>query len=187
MGPTKTRQDWTSAALGVIASVGVERLSVERLATELGVTKGSFYWHFSDRAALIESALLWWEEQGTDRVIAELEGIADPAARLRLLLLTAFGDLEHGPVDVALAARGGDALIGPIIQRVMAKRVDFVTEIFAELGSTPAQARRRGRIAVATYIGHFQLRVALPNDRYLAKPAKPYIDELMEIIAVPST
>lgn len=183
MGTTKTRQDWTTAALAVIAATGVERLSIERLATELGVTKGSFYWHFADRSALIESALLWWEKEGTDRVIEDLGRIPDPTERLRRLLLTAFGDLEHGPVDVGLAARGSDPLVGPIIQRVMAKRVGFVTDIFAELGSTPAKARRLARIAVAAHIGHFQLRVALPGDPYLTKPSRAYIDELMDSLA----
>ena len=51
------RHDWVDAALRALTVGGLASLSVERLATELGATKGSFYWHFKDRAALIEATL----------------------------------------------------------------------------------------------------------------------------------
>ncbi len=46
-----SRQDWIDATLRELASVGVRGVSVERLAKDLGATKGSFYWHFKDRPA----------------------------------------------------------------------------------------------------------------------------------------
>jgi AcrR family transcriptional regulator len=55
-------EDWTNAALEAIADGGTGKVAVEALARELGATKGSFYWHFRNRDALLEAALARWEE-----------------------------------------------------------------------------------------------------------------------------
>ena len=53
--------DWAAAALEQIAEQGVSAVAVEPLARRLGVTKGSFYWHFPSRDALLQAALERWE------------------------------------------------------------------------------------------------------------------------------
>ena len=59
---TLSAADWERAALELIAEQGVQALAVEPLARRMGVTKGSFYWHFSGRESLLEKALARWEE-----------------------------------------------------------------------------------------------------------------------------
>ena len=90
-----TREQWCQAALEQIAVGGTESVSVEGLARHLGVTKGSFYWHFADRAALITAALDSWAEDATERVIDELTPIADPSERLSALFHTTFSELAN--------------------------------------------------------------------------------------------
>src|SRR6266699_616553 len=58
---TLTRADWTGAALDALARDGLRAVAVEPLAERLGATKGSFYWHFRDRNALLEAAVAQWE------------------------------------------------------------------------------------------------------------------------------
>ena len=58
--PTLTATDWAEAALHLIAEAGLGALTVEALAVRLGVTKGSFYWHFKGRAELLAAALGRW-------------------------------------------------------------------------------------------------------------------------------
>src|SRR5215203_5175009 len=82
--------DWTRAALAAIAEKGTANVSIERLARDLGATKGSFYWHFKDRPALIEAALQRWERDYTDRIIERLREVPDPRERFRRLLESAF-------------------------------------------------------------------------------------------------
>ncbi len=68
--PERTRlsaEDWEDAALSLIAEQGVGALAVEALARQLGVTKGSFYWHFRTREALLQAALERWEQYGEQR------------------------------------------------------------------------------------------------------------------------
>jgi AcrR family transcriptional regulator len=74
--------DWEQAALDLIAAQGVGAVAVEALARRLGVTKGSFYWHFPTREALLKVALERWERQDTDNVLGQVEPIADARARL---------------------------------------------------------------------------------------------------------
>lgn len=176
--------DWFRAALAAIAAGGVDRVTVEGLARQLGVTKGSFYWHFADRAALISGALDMWERQATLDVIDELRRIGDPAARLRTLFETSFGDVVDGPIDAALATRIDDASVGPVAGRVAATRIAFLEEVYRDLGLSPAKAAARARITYCTYVGHFQVRRSLPDDGLLAEPTPAYLRQLLETVAV---
>src|SRR5215203_1169543 len=74
-----TAQDWTQAALEALARGGLAAVAVEPIAKSLGTTKGSFYWHFRDRNALVESALALWEQRDTDRVIEAIDETQDVA------------------------------------------------------------------------------------------------------------
>src|SRR5690606_34135016 len=68
-------EDWAQAALELIAEQGVAAVAVEPLARRLGVTKGSFYWHFPSREALLVAALERWEQFEQEEVFGQLEAI----------------------------------------------------------------------------------------------------------------
>ena len=70
--PRLTAQDWELGALDMIADLGLAAVAVEPLAKRLGVTKGSFYWHFSSRDALIEATLKRWGEDDSSDVISRV-------------------------------------------------------------------------------------------------------------------
>ena len=172
-------EDWAMAALGVIGLRGVDQVTVEGLARDLGVTKGSFYWHFADRAALIAAALELWERRATLAVIDRIDGIADPVERLLALFEVSFGDTVSGPLDAALVVRLDDPVVGPTVRRVAEQRVAYLEQLFLEVGLTPAKARGRARQAYSTYVGHFHVRRALPGDRDLDGPSPAYLRQLV--------
>ena len=58
-----TADDWQQAALDALSEGGLQNIAIEMIAKGLGVTKGSFYWHYSSRDALIQAALELWESQ----------------------------------------------------------------------------------------------------------------------------
>ena len=166
--------DWTRAALGAIAEHGARNVSVERLARDLGTTKGSFYWHFKDRTALIDAALDRWERDFTDHVIDRLSTIEDPRRRFRALLESTFTDQPGITIDANLVADAGDRAVGAALERAASKRLAFVERIFAEIG-TP-NAADRALLAFSAYVGLAQLRRTAADLTPTSRRAKTYID-----------
>src|SRR3546814_7811782 len=81
-----TADCWAEAALDAIAGGGLDAVAVEPLARRLGVTKGSFYWHFANRDALLRAALQRWEQTETDDIVARIGPESDPYVRIVKLL-----------------------------------------------------------------------------------------------------
>lgn len=174
--------DWAFAALEDIALRGIGGLSVEGLARRLGVTKGSFYWHFTDRSKLVEAALHLWEQRGTIEVIAQLQTLDTPVDQLRTLFDASFGDEVHGLVDVAMVARADDPTVGPVVSRISQARIAFLHQLFEALGFTPVTAAVRARVAYSAYIGHFLVRRSLPADEILFDHQQAYRRQLLELL-----
>src|SRR5437763_16662878 len=79
-----TPDTWTDAATDVLADHGIDSVRVDVLARTLGVTRGSFYWHFKDRADLLRSVLRAWRQRATEQLTARLEQAStDPQEQLR--------------------------------------------------------------------------------------------------------
>jgi AcrR family transcriptional regulator len=151
-----TRDDWTRAALDAIAEGGPGNVAVDRLATTLGASRGSFYWHFKDRAELIDAALERWERENTTDLLPELEAVRDPVARLRVLLRSAY-EQPVDAIELTLASAGADPVAGPAFARVTQTRMAAVRRIFTDLGLSEEEAADRTWLAYALYIGHHQL------------------------------
>ena len=106
--PTLTESDWAEAALQMIAEKGLRALTVSALASRLGVTKGSFYWHFHGRSALLAAALARWEQRATTETMKGLEAVTDPRRRLELMLDAASQAPRARSLYAALAEAAGD-------------------------------------------------------------------------------
>ncbi len=175
--------DWADAALDAIGEGGLAAVAVEPLAAKLGVTKGSFYWHFENRAALIRAALARWERVHTDGVILLMQRDGDPRAQLTWLLRTVVGLGPIDKVEIALLADADHPSVAAITARVTERRIAAVAELYQQLGHDPDTARRRAVIAVATYLGHLQLvrtsGDSLPQDD---SAWQHHLDELVEIL-----
>lgn len=141
------------AALEVIAIEGVGGVKVELLADRLGITKGSFYWHFRDRQDLIESALELWYRLATADIIERLDRVDDPEQRLRALFAESFGDVVNGPIEALLLAQVDDPVVGPVIARATTARLEFLSRTYRDLGLSRGQALARARLAYGAYIG----------------------------------
>jgi AcrR family transcriptional regulator len=82
-----TPTDWVQAATAMLVNQGVDAVRVDVLARQLGVTRGSFYWHFKDRDHLLRALLQAWREQTTEILTRRLEGASsDAMAQLRDVL-----------------------------------------------------------------------------------------------------
>ncbi|MGP8297741.1 TetR/AcrR family transcriptional regulator [Streptomyces inhibens] len=177
-----TAQDWADAALAAIGEGGLAAVAVEPLAARLGTTKGSFYWHFANRDALIEAALARWEELGTEAVITEMETEPDPGKRLRRLLLRSTSQAAEDPLEVSLLATAGQPRVAAALARVTDRRIGYVARLFTELGFTEDEARRRGLLAYTAYLGHTQLGHAVPQSLPAGAARDHYLNGVIDTL-----
>lgn len=161
--PALSAQDWVRAALRLIVREGVASVAVEPLARELGVTKGSFYWHFETRDGLVAAALQAWEEDQARDVVTRYEGIEDPRKRLRVMMAAAFEDQENGLLFAALSASSEDPRVHPVLTRASEQRLAFGIRSLQALGLPEEEARRKALFLYASYAGYFQLLRAMPE------------------------
>ena len=178
-------QDWVDAATAVLASGGVAAVAVEPLAARLGTTKGSFYWHFANRDALLEATLLEWERQATEDVIVLVDDEPDARTRLhRLMGIALAGDPERPGerMELTLLATADHPLVAPVLARVTARRLDYLERQFRELGFPAPEARRRCTLAYTAYLGHAQLAHATPDAAPHGPALAAYVDSVIEVL-----
>jgi AcrR family transcriptional regulator len=155
--------DWTRAALDALTRGGVEAVRVDALARRLRITRGSFYWHFKDRDALLTAALEEWERICTTEVIEMLDAVDRPDERLRMLFRHAFEVDEFEGLEPAILAQADHPVVAPILRRVTRTRLDFLTGAFQEIGLAAGAARRQAVAVYAAYVGWLDLRRAAPD------------------------
>ena len=173
--------DWEQAALEALAESGLASVAVEPLARRLGVTKGSFYWHFPTREALIQAALDRWEREDEQDVLQPTEAIADPRERLRELVRQVSQKRPSHAVLAALFRALDQPLIGPVVERVSERRIAFLTEAFRHAGFDAVQAANRARLAYSAYVGFVQLsRIGQP--RMSQEEYEAYIRDFIETL-----
>ena len=166
--PTLTAADWAEAALQLIAEAGLGALTVDTLAARLGVTKGSFYWHFKGRSDLIAAALDRWEQRFTSDAIAALDAVPDPRRRLELMLQAASQPPRARSLYAALAEAAEDPVVSRVLARVASVRIEYLEVCYRELGLSASVAKAKAVFAYAAYRGLLQLAheapAALPTE-----------------------
>lgn len=160
---TLTADAWASAALDAISHRGIEGLAVEPIARQLGVTKGSFYWHFANRDALLRRALELWEQQETDDILDRIRHESDPHRRIERLITEANASRRASRIHQALSSASGNPLIAACVHRISERRVNFLVECYQALGLSNHDARLWARMAYSIYLGTLQIRQNLPE------------------------
>ena len=161
--PDKTRDDWISAALAALAEGGIEAVKVERLAARLGVSKGSFYWHFKDRPALLAALLDLWDGNFTQQLIDEAAGLPTPAARLRkvaeLALAATMEGVDSARAEAAVQAWATtDEAAAKRLRGVEEVRIDYIAGELEAAGMPGAQARSMGKALYMALLGLYAAR-----------------------------
>ncbi len=153
------KTDWIAAAFRALVAGGPSAINVEPLAKSLGVTKGSFYWHFKDRAALHTAMLDHWEKIATDHIIDDVEAHGGSGrAKLERLINHAVSAAPdaYGGAQAEGVLRGWAASYDPagvILARVDKRRRAYLAKLFQEAGLAKADARHAADIAYLASIG----------------------------------
>jgi AcrR family transcriptional regulator len=164
------KPQWTRAGLEALRKGGVAGVRVERLAEELGITKGSFYWHFRGRGELLEALLEFWAREMTE---VEFERITEVKGGLvRRLTVLAEDVLEKGMGRYDPAVRAwarSDRKVAAAVAQVDRRRVRALTGFFEEGGFTLAEARTRARLFYTFLLGEPQVRAPAREAAELAR------------------
>lgn len=180
--PKMSREGWARAALKAMAAGGLSAVSVEPLARSLGVTKGSFYWHYDNRDALIGETMALWERNNAEAVAEITERFPDPTERLRGLFLAAFEPYALGGLLVQLAADRDHPEVKPALERVTRARLAFLTTIYAESGLPADQAAHRALLAYTAYVGLFQLMATAPAAVPDGEGLTAYVSHMVDVL-----
>ncbi|WP_346764603.1 TetR/AcrR family transcriptional regulator [Rhodococcus sp. HNM0569] len=173
-----TFDDWTEAGLTLLVTEGVGAVKISRLCDDLGVTKGSFYWHFSDIDDLMKAIATRYTSQDNDAARG-LTSLEDLPARERLArMATMLVDDRAWSAEAAVRdwARTDPTVadsIRALDQRIMA----VVEKAFGELGFDDEQARLRAGALVYAGIGFVYGRDSLPS------PTVAEIQQVIEILS----
>lgn len=160
---TATAADWAEAALQLISESGLDALTVDALASRLGVTKGSFYWHFAGREDLLEAALERWQKQSVEITMLALGAVEDPRRRLELILSAAAQPPRSLSLYAALAGAPNHSVVRRVLKRVASERIAYLTDCYLQLGLQKVEAKAHAVLANAAYRGLLQLANEAPE------------------------
>lgn len=174
--------DWAQAALDLIAEQGVSAVAVEPLARRLGVTKGSFYWHFPSRDALLQAALERWEAVEQESIFGSLEQVADPRERLRALFQLVGHEVKPHIIYSELLKALDHPSVQPVIDRISQRRLEYLVAMFRQAGLQRTDATHRARLTYAAYVGFLQLSLQLQQPRMTSEEFETYLEHVISTL-----
>ena len=151
------REAWIKGAIAIMAEHGTEQLRVEILAKRLGVTKGSFYWHFKDRRDLQDAVLAFWRD-GRIRDIrkqTQAQPGGEAAALLHTIEVYSSARNRKG-IAIEAAVRDWarrDPHAAAVVEEVDAERLSCACRLFLACGIKEDEAQARSLMLYAYVFG----------------------------------
>ncbi len=159
-----TARDWLDQGLRTLAKSGFTALKAEPLAKAMGVSRGSFYWHFRDIDAFHAAILRHWREVAAEQIIANVEASSAGQNPMPVLLRRVFG----GKPVLERAVRTW-ATVDPVaraaVQAIDRRRMSYVINLFERSGLAPGVARARAQILYWMFLGFILTDKPLPRTR----------------------
>ena len=153
------RAQWLSAGLESLRKGGVAGVRVERLAAQLGITKGSFYWHFRNRGELLDALLEHWAREMTEVEFERIQAMPEGLERRLLALAEDVLEKGMGRYDPAIRAWArSERKVATAVAQVDRRRVRALTGFFEQAGLGAAAARTRARLFYTFLLGEPQVR-----------------------------
>ena len=167
--------DWLDQGLKTLAKSGFTALKAEPLAKAMGVSRGSFYWHFADIGAFHSAVLARWREVAAEQIIANVEAAAAHEKPLAVLLRRVFSErlmLENAVRSWASV----DPKARAAVQAIDRRRLGYVENLLTQSGLPAEVARARAQILYWAFLGFALTDQPLPKARQQAM-----LDEMLRI------
>jgi len=160
-----SREDWIVAARRALVSGGIANVKIDRLADQLGASRGSFYWHFSSHSELLEALVESWARTNSEAFLRILESDTDdPAAQFRNFVDVWVKERDFDPAyDNAMRdwARKSPH-VKKLLHRADEVRMGALRSIFDAMGYEPLEAEIRARVTYYHQVGYYALQIREP-------------------------
>jgi AcrR family transcriptional regulator len=130
-----SREEWLARALDVVATKGNTKLRIYDLVNHLGVTTGSFYWHFKDRDDFVRALVDYYHRWSTDQVIDEVERVGGDAGQRLRTVMQFVVEKDLGRYEIAMSSWGvQEPIVVDSFRGAIGRRIEFVRSLFSKLG-----------------------------------------------------
>jgi AcrR family transcriptional regulator len=176
MADQLSAKDWLDQGLKVLATNGFTALKAEPLAKALGVSRGSFYWHFADVGAFHAAILDHWREVAAEQIISDVEAESPDQSALPALLRRVFSDRPPVLESAMRSWAAHDVSVRAAVQAVDQRRLGYVENLLRASGLPAETTRARAQILYWAFLG-FAL-----SDKPLSRIRQDtLLDELLRI------
>ena len=150
------RDVWLRKALDVLFSHGIGQVKVEIVARELGVTKGSFYWHFKNRSELLCGMVDWWRTNQLSFIMNLDTAALNDAEGLIRAVINFTHHTDDSSHDVAMREFARfDEYAAKAVGEVDQRRLDYLTKLFEAAKFDGAEASLRARALYFYQVGEY--------------------------------
>ena len=158
------RFDWLQKALEIFVSEGIGAVRITRLAGDLGVTRGSFYWHFANREELIDTLVSFWKSKNTPAITQSVDEAISLADGIFRFFETCIDAVLFDPrLDLAIREWSRRSKrIRKLVDQEDAARIESLQEFFARFGYPMPDALIRARVLYYSQIGFYALEIQEP-------------------------
>jgi AcrR family transcriptional regulator len=163
-----SRAAWLQHSLEILRNEGIQGVKINRLASDLGVTKGSFYWHFKDLADLHQSILEYWQQNYNESLHATQEFLeGDPAEGL-LAAMTKVREAGLDRYELAMRAWSEhDMKVKKVVSAAYQSRIKFIGSFFRRMGFSGKDVEIRVRLLLCYMSWEPNLHPQEPKKRRL--------------------
>lgn len=149
-----TKNDWLDHGLRTLEAHGFTSLKADRLAKSLGVSRGSFYWHFEDLAAFHTAVLNHWLEVSVLAVVKQFGDIDHPPGQKLGLLIERAAAGPRGLEQAVRAWAFNEPAVRTIVAEVDRQRMAFIAELLEAHGLDREPAQRRALLIYLSAVGY---------------------------------
>lgn len=172
------KSDWLREGLRALATEGPAALKVAVIAAKLGISRGSFYWHFRDIDDFKRQLLASWRVRTTEQVMRELDARQGAPDRLKDLLRRAMGGRRSRLDQAVRAWAGADDYVARAVAANDASRIAYIASLLVGAGVPPTSALSRAMFIYWAYLG--QGSVAAPRSGAISPSALDDLSALFE-------
>ena len=154
---------WLDAAYDLLVEGGVEAVKILPLAARLNLSRTSFYWHFTDREALLAGLIARWQGRNTGLLVAQAQAPAATVAEAMLNIIDCWISpaMFDAPLEFAIRTWAQtDSAVAVVVATADTTRLAALSETFTRFGFDPVEAETRARAVYLTQIGYISMRTA---------------------------